>query len=174
MGRLPVPEGQLLLTGVGLLVILLVLPGGLAQAFELCRDRFVRVVGPPARALIELDEVETVEQAVEPGHRARSDRDAVGAGLMVGSVRRERLGTHLLTCEGVEASYGSLQVLFGVDIDVERNEIVALLGTNGAGKSTLLKSIGGLLPAQRAAASSSTGATSPACRPRRSPGWGCR
>jgi len=142
------PKAQLLLTGVGLLAILLLIPGGLAQAFELARDRFVRVVAR-RHGLIEHDEVEIVEQAVEPGHLATIHRDAVGAGLMVGSVRRERLGTHLLTCEGVEASYGSLQVLFGVDVDVERNELLALLGTNGAGKSTVLKSVAGLLPASR-------------------------
>jgi branched-chain amino acid transport system ATP-binding protein len=35
-------------------------------------------------------------------------------------------------------SYGQMQVLFGVDLDVKDGEIVALLGTNGAGKSTML------------------------------------
>ncbi len=42
-------------------------------------------------------------------------------------------------------SYGPVQVLFGVDLDVAPGEIVALLGTNGAGKSTLLKAVCGLL-----------------------------
>jgi ABC-type branched-subunit amino acid transport system ATPase component len=51
----------------------------------------------------------------------------------------------LLRCEGVEVAYDKVQVLFGVDLDVEENEIVALLGTNGAGKSTLLKAISGLV-----------------------------
>jgi len=139
------PDAQLLLTGVGLLAILLVMPGGLAQAFERLRDRFVHAVAT-RRGMVEFDTVETVEQAVEPGHLASIRRDASGAGLMVGSVRRERLGTHLMTCTGVEASYGSLQVLFGIDMGVERNELLALLGTNGAGKSTVLKSIAGLLP----------------------------
>jgi branched-chain amino acid transport system ATP-binding protein len=55
-------------------------------------------------------------------------------------------GRPLLTCDGVEASYGSLQVLFGIDSGVGANEMVALLGTNGAGKSTLLKAVAGLLP----------------------------
>jgi ABC-type branched-subunit amino acid transport system ATPase component/ABC-type branched-subunit amino acid transport system permease subunit len=142
------PDAQLLLTGVGLLAILLVMPGGLAQAFERVRDRFVHAVAT-RRGLVEFDSVETVEQAVEPGHLASIRRDAAGAGLMVGSVRRERLGINLLTCEGLEASYGSLQVLFGIDMRVERNELLALLGTNGAGKSTVLKSIAGLLPSTR-------------------------
>ena len=50
----------------------------------------------------------------------------------------------LLVCRGVSVAYDKVQVLFGVDIEVEENEIVALLGTNGAGKSTLLKAISGL------------------------------
>jgi ABC-type branched-subunit amino acid transport system ATPase component/sugar phosphate permease len=50
----------------------------------------------------------------------------------------------LLACRGVDFSYGSLQVLFGVDFTVDDGEMVALLGVNGAGKSTLLKVISGI------------------------------
>ena len=56
---------------------------------------------------------------------------------------------HVLRLEQVEAFYGPVQVLFGVDVDVGDGEIVALLGTNGAGKTTILRVISGLIPAAR-------------------------
>jgi len=52
----------------------------------------------------------------------------------------------LLVCEGIDVAYGSVQVLFGVDLQVGEGEIVGLLGTNGAGKSTLLRAVTGLTP----------------------------
>ncbi|GAC1381633.1 MAG: hypothetical protein NVSMB4_10150 [Acidimicrobiales bacterium] len=54
-------------------------------------------------------------------------------------------GDPILVCKGVDVSYGSVQILFGVDIEIARGEIVALLGTNGAGKSTLLKAVSQLV-----------------------------
>ncbi|MBC7374480.1 MAG: ATP-binding cassette domain-containing protein [Frankiales bacterium] len=62
-----------------------------------------------------------------------------------GEVERIDTGTALLSCRGVDVAYDKVQVLFGVDLDVQRGEIVALLGTNGAGKSTLLKAVSGLV-----------------------------
>jgi ABC-type branched-subunit amino acid transport system ATPase component len=53
--------------------------------------------------------------------------------------------TPLLSCRGLDVSYGHVQVLFGVDFEVSEGELVALLGTNGAGKSTLLKAVAGLV-----------------------------
>lgn len=82
------------------------------------------------------------------GKHVQSDLDR-----MIDSVMEEEQlrriasgGGHLpmLTCKGVDFSYGQLQVLFDVDFTVDDGEMVALLGTNGAGKSTLLKVISGI------------------------------
>jgi branched-chain amino acid transport system ATP-binding protein len=52
-----------------------------------------------------------------------------------------------LELQGIQASYGSSQVLFGVGLVVQRGQTLALLGRNGAGKSTTFKAIAGLVPA---------------------------
>jgi branched-chain amino acid transport system ATP-binding protein len=51
----------------------------------------------------------------------------------------------VLKVTGLRASYGSSEVLFGVDLEVAEGEVVVLLGRNGAGKTTTLKSIMGVL-----------------------------
>ncbi len=51
----------------------------------------------------------------------------------------------MLKVEGIETWYGAIQALKGISLEVEREEIVALLGANGAGKSTTIKTITGLL-----------------------------
>jgi len=49
----------------------------------------------------------------------------------------------MLSVHGLQAWYGKSQVLRGVDMQIEKGEIVALLGRNGAGRSTTLKAIMG-------------------------------
>jgi len=52
----------------------------------------------------------------------------------------------LLEIEGVDAFYGRVQALHGVSLQLDRGEIVALIGSNGAGKTTLVNLISGLFP----------------------------
>jgi len=54
--------------------------------------------------------------------------------------------SELLVARELRAWYGAAQVLFGIDLQVGRGEVVALMGRNGAGKSTTLKALMGLLP----------------------------
>ncbi len=52
----------------------------------------------------------------------------------------------MLSVRGLETAYGASQVLFGIDMDVENGEVVALLGRNGMGKTTTVNSIMGIVP----------------------------
>jgi ABC-type branched-subunit amino acid transport system ATPase component/sugar phosphate permease len=49
-----------------------------------------------------------------------------------------------LQVRNLDYSYGPVQVLFDVELEVRKGEVLALLGTNGAGKSTLLRALSGL------------------------------
>jgi len=57
----------------------------------------------------------------------------------------DQSGTPRLRIRGLDAGYGRVQVLFGLDLDVAPGEAVAILGANGAGKTTLLRAVSGLL-----------------------------
>ena len=147
---------QLIVTGAGVLFLLLAFPGGLGEVglrlrrFGLdviARRRGLAVMGAPADDGL-------FERVLAPPH---GDTTQVAV-----AVREEVLAAEVdevhsdvdhkaafLSARGLDVAYGSLQVLFGVDFDVRRGEVVALLGTNGAGKSTLVRALSGLTPAKR-------------------------
>jgi ABC-type branched-subunit amino acid transport system ATPase component/ABC-type branched-subunit amino acid transport system permease subunit len=121
-------------TGALLLGVLLVFPGGLGQAIESLRDLIVAKVA--SRRGIEL----------VVGSAAGSEATPVAASRRPSPSLPVTTPTHaVLLCRDLTASYGPLQVLFGVDLDIGESEVVALVGTNGAGKSTVFKAVSGLL-----------------------------
>lgn len=64
--------------------------------------------------------------------------EAVGSG--------ESATTTLLRLRGITKSFGAVQALQHVDLDVPAGQVTALIGDNGAGKSTLIKTIAGIHP----------------------------
>jgi ABC-type branched-subunit amino acid transport system ATPase component len=83
----------------------------------------------------------------------RSDMALASADLIEERDERRRVAAGgkvpLPQVRNLDFSYGPIQVLFDVNLDVWEGEILALLGTNGAGKSTLLRAISGLSYADR-------------------------
>lgn len=55
----------------------------------------------------------------------------------------------MLKLENVHVSYSNIEVLHGINIEVNQGEIVTIIGANGAGKTTTLRSIAGLLPKKK-------------------------
>jgi ABC-type branched-subunit amino acid transport system ATPase component/branched-subunit amino acid ABC-type transport system permease component len=136
------PLSRLLASGVGVLLILLFVPSGLGGILYNLRDAILRRIAKARKivvpSLLADVRVEDETSMLDAGHH-----------LSAPTVLAEMTGDELLVVRGLDVSYGKTQVLFGVDMHVERGEIVALLGTNGAGKSTLLSAISGLVPAGR-------------------------
>jgi branched-chain amino acid transport system ATP-binding protein len=52
----------------------------------------------------------------------------------------------MLKVQGIQTYYGESHILHGVDLEIQKGEVVCLLGRNGAGKTTTLRSVMGLTP----------------------------
>jgi lipoprotein-releasing system ATP-binding protein len=55
----------------------------------------------------------------------------------------------MIRTENINKSFGDLQVLKGIDLEIGNAEIISIVGASGAGKTTLLQIIGTLLPKDR-------------------------
>lgn len=56
------------------------------------------------------------------------------------------MSENVLKVRGLKVAYGGIQAVKGIDLDVNKGELITLIGANGAGKTTTLKAITGTLP----------------------------
>ena len=125
----------LLSTGAGLVLVLMVFPGGLASAAFRLRDWCVaRLTGEP------VDRVDTVDSRASAVPRARltprSER-------LVAPVDESGEPLPALSAVDVAVRYGGIVAVDGVSLHAAYGEIVGLIGPNGAGKTTLFDVLSG-------------------------------
>ncbi|RBY84125.1 ATP-binding cassette domain-containing protein [Blastococcus sp. TF02A-30] len=117
---------RLLIYGITAFVIMFLMPDGIAGGLRRAIHRLRGRTAPAAT--ISLREV--LAQAPEAGD---------------GATAAARTGGPLLRAEGLAARFGEVQALDGVDLEIGRGEIHAIVGPNGSGKTTLLNALSGLV-----------------------------
>ena len=144
---------QLRSTGFAMVGLYLSLVGGLGGALlvggiaESAGRRMAVAIVAPTASLV------AAALVIYGSRFIRADIARAAADLIEERDERQRIAAGgevpILQVRGLDFSYGQVQVLFDVNVDVEEGEVLALLGTNGAGKSTLLKAISGVGVADR-------------------------
>src|SRR5689334_18670123 len=81
---------------------------------------------------------------VSPGFRNPDADDAMASGLVPPLPAGEPRGMAFVEIESLVKSFGDVEILHGVSLDVERQEFTVFVGPSGCGKTTLLRLIAGL------------------------------
>jgi ABC-type branched-subunit amino acid transport system ATPase component/ABC-type branched-subunit amino acid transport system permease subunit len=157
-------------SGIGLILVLWFLPGGLGSVLYRTRDAYLRRVARRRDLVVpSLVADSGTDPELLTGERpqpavARPDAEPVvvsrGPRFLRWFPRHLAPAVdyfsypdlalsggkpNLLSLRSVDVSYGQVQILFGVNLELREGETIALLGTNGAGKSTVLRAISGLV-----------------------------
>ncbi|MBI4786039.1 MAG: ATP-binding cassette domain-containing protein [Chloroflexi bacterium] len=90
-----------------------------------------------------------IEAYLGVNHGAAKKRSIPKLAIDGGTGMPPSIAMPTLRVDGISTSYGSIEAICGVSLDVRPQEIVAVLGANGAGKTTLLNTISGVLQPRR-------------------------
>jgi peptide/nickel transport system ATP-binding protein len=96
-----------------------------------CREAFPPVTDLGAAHLVRCYHIDRVAQEPPPEGAGQSDKQAIGADVV-------------LAVQTLDAHYGTRHTLFDIDVEIHRNECVALVGESGSGKTTLARCVAGL------------------------------
>ena len=137
------PAAPLLAGGIGLLVVLMYFPGGLGHIATTVQGMIIERFGSPDDGTNERLGANSV-----PGDQrddSKRDNSIRDRATFDATPSEDSDGPALETVE-VSVSFGGIQAVRDVSIQVAPGEVVGLIGANGAGKSTLMNAIGGYIP----------------------------
>ncbi|MBM3673122.1 MAG: ATP-binding cassette domain-containing protein [Actinobacteria bacterium] len=124
------PQLRLFGSGIGMLILLLYLPGGLVSVVDSARHQLLALL------------------ARRTGWTPRAGRATDGvARLSTRSARPEVDAAAPLRIDDVKVRFGGLLAVGGASLEVRPREVVGLIGTNGAGKTTLMNAVSGFVRA---------------------------
>ncbi len=137
------PNIALLTSGVGLLVLLMYFPGGLAGILYSFRDWLLTIAERKVRTTPKVD-----APAAAPVVAARSGSLPSVPGDGPGSSAVRGRDAPALRVEDLSVHFGGIAAVDDVTFAVERGAVVGLIGANGAGKTTLMNAISGFVPSR--------------------------
>ena len=116
-----------------------------AKAYELQQEEIERIEAFIRRFRATASKARLVQSRVRYLEKLpRRERPVQAPTITLSLPEPPRSGRVPLICTGLAKRYGDLQVFAGVDLEVERNERLAVVGKNGAGKSTLMRALAGV------------------------------
>ena len=123
------------------LVILVIVPGGLGSGVAAVRRRV-------ADTLARASGIDPVQARLDDAGGGAADRsvsvgDLAALPRVTGATIRPRTGAVVLETRGLTKSFGGVQAVRGVDLQVQEGEILGIIGPNGAGKTTVFEMVAG-------------------------------